>query len=343
MASTKIFAAEFVCGGGFRQRNVAAIPKPLRDEGTAMLKALSADLSALGEVIVPLDLRVDVELPPGVRTFPIDASLPLWSQWIAAAQDCDAAIIVAPEHNGALAQAVAMMRAGAVDPVMSSGDFLRIASDKWETARAFASQLVPHPPTFSIATIDSIDPNLANQWIMKPRDGVGSERFVITDDLEAAKAQLQADSVLQPYISGLPASISLIVSGTQMHLLPAVSQVIDPHTGEYLGGSGPLDQDLQRRATALATRAIEAMPPMAKGFIGIDLILGEDARDDCVVEINPRLTTSYVGLRHMVEGNLAEWILGQGTGPIRCKVSAGEVRWTPDGQVWHGSESLEVC
>jgi predicted ATP-grasp superfamily ATP-dependent carboligase len=39
--------------------------------------------------------------------------------------------------------------------------------------------------------------------------------------------------------------------------------------------------------------------PQPLGYLGVDLILGEDGNGavDCVVEINPRLTTSYVGLQ----------------------------------------------
>ena len=37
------------------------------------------------------------------------------------------------------------------------------------------------------------------------------------------------------------------------------------------------------------------------------MILGSDRRgaEDVVLEVNPRLTTSYIGLRHIVCGNLA--------------------------------------
>ena len=44
--------------------------------------------------------------------------------------------------------------------------------------------------------------------------------------------------------------------------------------------------------------AIEALPEPT-GYLGIDLVLGPDpgGADDVVIEINPRLTTSYVGLR----------------------------------------------
>jgi predicted ATP-grasp superfamily ATP-dependent carboligase len=52
------------------------------------------------------------------------------------------------------------------------------------------------------------------------------------------------------------------------------------------------------------------MPPCT-GYVGVDLILGgdPDGHEDAVIEINPRLTTSYVGLRAVAEQNLAEQML----------------------------------
>jgi predicted ATP-grasp superfamily ATP-dependent carboligase len=55
------------------------------------------------------------------------------------------------------------------------------------------------------------------------------------------------------------------------------------------------------------------------GYIGVDLVLGDDASGtgDRVIEINPRLTTSYVGLRAAARCNLVEamWQLAVGQSP----------------------------
>jgi predicted ATP-grasp superfamily ATP-dependent carboligase len=53
--------------------------------------------------------------------------------------------------------------------------------------------------------------------------------------------------------------------------------------------------------------------------VGVDLVLGRDPRgsEDVVIEVNPRLTTSYVGLRAAARSNLAEamWLISQGQAP----------------------------
>ncbi|WP_162275865.1 ATP-grasp domain-containing protein [Roseimaritima ulvae] len=330
----RMFAAEFVCGGGFSRRDLSDVPTPLRREGVAMLRALAEDLSELGEVVVPLDSRIQVKLPRNVIPVPINGSQPLWPQWVAAARDCESAIIVAPEQGGTLAQAVSMLRAGGLEPTMSSGDFLRVASDKWETARTFAVNRVPHPPTYVCSTLGEADRSAATRWVVKPRDGCGTERISVFDCFDKAAAALTEGAILQGWSPGTPVSVGLIVVGGQMTLLPAVAQAIDSDSCSYAGGQGPLSDDLQRRVTSLASCALAAMPPTAKGFVGLDLILADQPSGDCVIEVNPRLTTSYVGLRHMVEGNLAARIIGHGNGPLRCSAEVSSVRWAPDGQVW---------
>ena len=83
----------------------------------------------------------------------------------------------------------------------------------------------------------------------------------------------------------------------------------------YLGGSCPLEPALDRRARSLAIQTIRSLTgPL--GYVGIDLILGDDpdGQNDVVIEINPRLTTSYVGLRAIADGNLAAAMLAAAEG-----------------------------
>ncbi len=72
---------------------------------------------------------------------------------------------------------------------------------------------------------------------------------------------------------------------------------------------------MARRATELADRALEALPA-ALGYVGVDLVLGKaaDGSEDYVIEINPRLTTYYVGLRAASEDNLAAALLANAGG-----------------------------
>ena len=330
----RIFVGEYVCGGGLTDTDLDSIPASLRLEGTAMLRAIVTDLSEFAQTIVPIDSRMNVAVDP-TETITIDREVPLWNQWLQAAKDCDAAIIVAPESEGVLAKGVAMLRAGGIDVVASSGDFLRIASDKFLTAKTLLARGVAHPPYVVTSDLKYEDEVCrARKFVLKPRDGCGTQEILVFDSYQQAREQLQDHQILQPWIEGRAVSIAMIASPSQQTILPVVSQTFNEGTCEYAGGCGPLDVDAQRRATALASRAIDAMPPTVRGFVGLDLLLGDRPSEDCVIEINPRLTTSYVGLRKMINGNLAARFFDIETGPVACAVGLDSVRWSRDGKVW---------
>lgn len=331
----RIFVGEYVCGGGMAQQQVEEIPLSLRQEGAAMLRAIVTDLADLAETVVAVDPRFADQTIDATETVDIDVQQPLWGQWVSAAKDCDAALIVAPESDGVLAKAVATLRAGGIDVIAGSGDFLRVASDKLLTARTLSAAGVAHPPFMALCdkryrkTLEQY-----SRFVVKPRDGCGTQQIQLYDSFDDARAELEKNLILQAWLPGRPVSIALVASATQQTFLPAVSQSLGETTCLYAGGQGPLDDDAQRRATSLAARAIGVMPPTVRGFVGLDLLLGERPSDDCVIEINPRLTTSYVGLRRMIHGNLAARLFDLETGPVSCCTAVDSVRWTPDGQVW---------
>ena len=332
----RIFVGEYVCGGGLSDQAFDDIPTSLRREGAAMLQSIVSDLAQVAETVVPIDPRFATALTSSTtQTITIDREQSLWGQWVAAAQACDAALLVAPESDGILAKAVAMLRASGIDVIAGSGDFLRTASDKYLTAKTLTAAGVAHPlyMTFSDRRFEE-ELSHHNKFVVKPRDGCGTQEIKTYSSFSEALTELKENSILQSWMPGQAISIALVASATQRTFLPAVSQDLTDGDCEYAGGQGPLNDDAQRRATALASRAIMAMPPTVRGFVGLDLLLGDRPSEDCVIEINPRLTTSYVGLRRMINGNLAARLFDIETGPASCCTAMNSVRWTPDGQVW---------
>jgi predicted ATP-grasp superfamily ATP-dependent carboligase len=91
----------------------------------------------------------------------------------------------------------------------------------------------------------------------------------------------------------------------------------------YLGSDLLADEATATRATAIAIRTATALEAAA-GWLGVDLILGRrpDGRDDRVLEVNPRLTTSFVGLAPLFASSLVaamiEAAMGQRPAPVRA-------------------------
>jgi predicted ATP-grasp superfamily ATP-dependent carboligase len=111
----------------------------------------------------------------------------------------------------------------------------------------------------------------------------------------------------------------------------------------YHGGSLITDESLNVRARDLAVSALRALPA-ARGYVGVDLVLGDDPRGDgdVVIEVNPRLTTSYVGLRAGIQQNMASAMIAIVEGnPVELTPLGAPVQFLAGGEAWlHDRTSL---
>src|SRR4029079_3841255 len=113
--------------------------------------------------------------------------------------------------------------------------------------------------------------------------------------------------VIQQYVRGAAASVSLLADGRRAVALATNGQLIRRRPGgrvafAYGGGTTPIDHVLAGQAAESAMRACEAGPGR-RGYVGVDLLLTRT--EAFVIEINPRLTTAYLGVRAAMDGNVA--------------------------------------
>ena len=111
-------------------------------------------------------------------------------------------------------------------------------------------------------------------------------------------------------IEGDAASVSLLATGRSAIPVSLNLQDVKLETAKacssYRGGVVPFDHPMGAEAFEAAKKIVEAVPGL-RGYIGMDFVLtGEEA---VVLEVNPRLTTSYVGLRRVVNFNLAQAVV----------------------------------
>lgn len=319
---TKVFVYEYCCavGPGADESGPARM---LHREGRAMREAVAGDFwRVTGVTVVTLDGPVDDE-PRRFR---------------ATATGCDFALVIAPEFDGILADRCEWALAAGCRLLGPSPGAVRLTSDKLEMARHWRSAGVPTPQTWPLDAI------LERSWrptVSKPRFGAGSTATVLLrrpEDLHAwvfESGEPEVETVVQEYVPGRAASVSFLVGpGSVVALAPAFQLLSSDNRFRYEGGELPIRPDLAERARALGRRAVECVPGLS-GYVGVDLILGDaaDGSRDAAVEINPRVTTSYVGLRQLAAFNLAEAMLrvtgGERVGEPRWK--PGRVRFRPDG------------
>jgi predicted ATP-grasp superfamily ATP-dependent carboligase len=172
--------------------------------------------------------------------------------------------------------------------------------------------------------------------MIKPVSGAGSQDVRRAEEHEAA-ALLDGsqESCVQQFCPGRPASVAAICGARQQLLLPPCWQHLDDHSFAYRGGSRILAAHLVQRAQLLAGQAVRSLPRTV-GYLGFDIVLGpaEDGSTDYVIEINPRLTSSYLGLRLMTKQNLAAAFLDVVAGTeIALLFGEGPLEFQADGRV----------
>ncbi|MEZ6086509.1 MAG: ATP-grasp domain-containing protein [Pirellulaceae bacterium] len=342
----KVFIAEWMRSGGMASLSTSESTDSLLSEGSAMHRAVCLDASrCCDHVLTVIDGPLADPLPKNVITFPFDRHCDPIGQWLAIAEACDVAFLIAPETDRILSDVVGAFRAKGL-PVLACGEaVIHLTTNKLSFADRMLGEGVPHPRTLYLTkgTQDAIK----EPCLTKPLDGCGSmnlRRYSSSRDAYAARTtENPSSAIIQPLHHGLDASIACIVREECVDWLPACRQTIDKRTFAYQGGSGPLGVDLQKRALRLGKAVIEVLrnpndqnanQHALAGFLGIDILLGETESDDVVIEVNPRLTTSFIGLRELMKTNLVARMLGLETaGPLIRKLSVASVEWKPDGRV----------
>lgn len=337
----RIAILEFVSGGGMSTHPLSEIPPSLLREGTAMLHALASDWARLpdSDVSVCWDSRLGRCRIPGISTVTIDAQHSFLKVWNAIVRDVDFAIVIAPEIDNQLVELVEHLGRGNTKLINADIPFLRTASDKWLTAQSFCHANIKHPPTYLLYEVlanNSLTEQFRDQyqrWTIKPRDGAGCDRielFSTFEDAMRAGNRMCAASVppheyiLQPWLEGIAGSVVALCGDGRFCVLPTMSQNIivgDKPTNasknellassrmvRYAGGSGPWHAIAQAEMNAFVAKVLAAIPGKPMGWIGIDFIAIDSSQqhDSLVaIEVNPRLTTSYLGLRKIIAENLA--------------------------------------
>jgi len=281
-----------------------------------MLRALLSDFRAWGRfpVLTTLDRRLaDVSLPADqiVIIDPTTYPTPL----IRLAKQCGTAIIVAPESGGILERLSAAVEEAGVLLLGSRSEGVAVAADKWECHQRFARRGLPDPATVRTTwnRVYGDAAELGFPLVAKPIDGAGCEGVGLAtsaaalDEVLAQPALRQASSfLLQRYVRGIAASVSLLIGGEKAVAISLNEQWL--RTGvpfEYRGGVAAMLHDRSAQALDLALDAVTLVPGL-QGYVGVDLVLNDSGCS--LIEINPRLTTSYVGIRRVIGANLAEAI-----------------------------------
>lgn len=267
----------------------------LASEGWAMFDAIRIDLLAIPGVEV---LTVD---QPGLFDGRVDPS------FLAQVANADATLLIAPETDGILELLSRAVVAAGGKLIGPTPDAIQLTADKLRLAAHLRSANVPTPSTWAWET----EPKGLFPQVWKPRDGAGSQDTYLVRDSIAAfalRASIHTTGlIVQPYITGDPVSVAFILGSSGTLPLPISYQDLSTDGRfSYYGGALPFSAPPEARVVETALQAVRSVAGL-QGYVGVDLVVGPAGAT--VIEINPRLTTSYVGYRALALSNLAHAIL----------------------------------
>jgi len=295
------FVSEYLCGGAWPE---SELPASLAREGRAMLQAVVSDLAGLNnlpdhsiEVYTTWDRRADAcpfENVTHVHVIQVDDPQSEWITAIDLAERCDRTMVIAPEFDDILAARVEGLELTTANSANSTVEAIRLCADKLRVDEWCQARSLPTIPTVLLS-----EPIPWEDIVIKRRDGAGSidMRRVLKSEIDDISDQNPGQWIAQPYVSGKTFSVGCFFDcGKVTQRLFCFEQLLSGDGRfEYQGGRTLNDPQLEQ----LARRVIEQIAiPGLHGYVGFDFIQPTNDPDQILlVEINPRLTTSYVGYR----------------------------------------------
>lgn len=288
-----VFVCETVTGGGLVDAN---LPTSLISEGTLMRDTLIGDIEDLPGVRVITTHDARLPPPPRGTSTPVHPGDSPWTMWGQLAGETDCCWPIAPETDGLLERLAQMLRARNSRVIACDDTALRDCASKARTAAVLERAGIAIVPTWRQGEVPSKE---NGPFVLKPDGGAGAMGVRIVPQLPTEP--LPGNIIVQPFIEGTPASLSLLCQGGRTYVLAANEQHIENidghlHFNGLTVGGLPIDETLR----ALGEKVGAAFPGL-HGIVGLDYIA--TAWGPVVVEINPRLTTSYAGLRRSLGVN----------------------------------------
>lgn len=293
----RLLVYEYVTGGGLAGQE---IPRSLAQEGRAMRDAVVRDFGSVRGVAVNTTSdpraaggaqdRCTVEtIGPGEERETLERLLRM----------ADAALVIAPETDGILEERERWVRASGVCSLGCAPEVVALARDKPRCNAWLAERGVGVLETHVLGCPPHRAVSFEAPFVIKPRDGAGSVDTFLVRDGSAWPRLPRADLefVAQPYREWPPMSAACLISrdglvewigSAHQHVRRQGDRLV------YRGGAVPgVFPDALRDRLERALRSLRG----ACGWLGIDFLVDDETGNACVLEMNPRLTTSYVGYR----------------------------------------------
>ncbi len=306
-----------------------------------MRQALLREFSSVPglEIIATLDVRFEQE-NFRTQTIPVregDEELTL----ARLAKKCDFTLLVAPETDDLLASRAELIEQVGGRSLGSSPEAIRLTADKFRFAAHLNAASIPTPRSVQFRPSQGLPREFTYPAVVKPIDGAGTIQTYYcedADDLPIDQA-LPDEMLIQPFFKGPPQSASFLVgkSGQPVCLgIGRQNMALEEKAFVYRGGVLHCSDALAGNEPLSALMSVSGL----SGWVGVDFLGPHEDHSITILEINPRPTTSLVGILELYEpGAIARaWLSGVAGEmavvaiPRRCH----EVRFKEDGTILGG-------
>jgi predicted ATP-grasp superfamily ATP-dependent carboligase len=189
----------------------------------------------------------------------------------------------------------------------SRPDAIAVAASKLATARALARAGIAVAAVFPN---ESRLPAVLREIVAKPDDGAGCQDTLLFGDRDQLRAwcsqHAQAKIVFQAFVQGEARSLSLLCCDGRVRMLACNRQHVQIDEGAFHFSGVSVNAVALDPYATLANAIARAIPGLW-GVCGVDFV--ETGGGPVVIEVNPRLTTSYAGIRRAIGINPARLVL----------------------------------
>jgi predicted ATP-grasp superfamily ATP-dependent carboligase len=237
-------------------------------------------------------------------------------------QKVDYCIVIAPAAKGILGYFLVLVQNAGVKSLNCEPSTTNRVCNKKTLMTKLQRESIPTPQTAILNELDGVrkakelSKEIGYPVVFKPVEAVSCEGLSLVKEpshipeaINKIKTIGGKECVIQEYVQGLPSSVSLITNGTKVFPLTLNYQFVNislpSGDSSYMGGIVPFNHTLRSRAFNISKKIINFFDGF-KGYIGIDMILTKNR--PLIIEVNPRLTTSYVGLKRATNSNLSKII-----------------------------------
>ncbi|MHC1582597.1 MAG: ATP-grasp domain-containing protein [Candidatus Syntropharchaeia archaeon] len=199
---------------------------------------------------------------------------------------CDAGIVIAPDE---LLYEYTKILEENTENLGCPSKSVRICVDKLRTSEILKENGIPVPEILKF-------PTSRKKYVMKPRYGCASENIFVLSEFLSKDGYITTE-----FIDGEDLSASIII-GKKTLPLTINKQLIERNSRiEYVGGVVPYETPSKDDIMKIAINAAKILG--CRGYVGIDFV------SRYVVDVNPRPTTSIIGINRVMEEEIADLIL----------------------------------